>query len=168
MGSGNSPPRSLTRTPQRHRGGAMAQCRELTLPHCDIGHKASLVCVFLSEGQQMASCIAVSPTGDVRYWPSIAHDGSSIDVTGILEGQEFDYLLEVPQQQGYLLVTTTCSLVLLQQQLVNGRHVIQHRTIRQPSGFLGGIGKKFASIIIGMNSGGDKENVSLIFLIEFH
>lgn len=141
----------------------MAQCRELTLPHCDIGHKASLISVFLPDGQQMASCLAVSPTGDVRYWPSIAHDGSSVDVTGILDGQEFDKLLDVPPQQGYLLVTTTCSLVFLQLQLVNGRHVVHHKFIRQPSGFLGGFGKKFASIIIGMNSSNDKENVCLIF-----
>ncbi|XP_061388320.1 nuclear pore complex protein Nup133 [Musca vetustissima] len=163
-GTGNSPPKSakdlMARNTQR-RPGAMAQCRELTLPHCDIGHKASLVSVFLSEGQQMASCVAVSPTGDVRYWPSIAHDGSSVDLTNILDGQEFDFMLTLPPQHmpmSYLLVTTTCSLVLLQLQLQNGRHVLQHKTIRQPSGFLGGIGKKFASIIIGMNSGNDKEN----------
>ncbi|XP_004536057.1 nuclear pore complex protein Nup133 [Ceratitis capitata] len=157
-GENTSPrtPKELLRAQQR-RGTAMAQCRELTLPHCDIGHKASLVSVFLGEGQQMASCVAVSPTGDVRYWPSIAHDGSSVDVSGILDGQEFDQILNMPHQQGYLLVTTTCSLVLLQLQLVNGRHVMQHRTIRQPAGFLGGIGKKF-SIIMGMNSGSDKEN----------
>lgn len=144
------------RTPQRRT--TTAQCRELTLPHCDIGHKASLITVFMPDGQQMASCLAVSPTGDVRYWPSIAHDGSSIDSTGILEGQEFDYLLNIPPV-GYVLVTTTCSLVLLQLQLQNGRHTIQHKTIKPPSGFFGGIGKKFASIIIGMNNSQDKENV---------
>lgn len=172
VGTGNSPPKSakelINRNSQRRAGG-MAQCRELTLPHCDIGHKASLVSVFLSEGQQqMAFCVAVSPTGDVRYWPSIAHDGSSVDLTNILDGQEFDYMLTLPQQNmpmSYLLVTTTCSLVLLQLQLQNGRHVLQHKTIRQPSGFLGGIGKKFASIIIGMNSANDKENVSSSVLI---
>lgn len=152
-----STPKELVRAQQR-RGTAMAQCRELTLPHCDIGHKATLVSVFMSEGQQMASCVAVSPTGDVRYWPSIAHDGTSVDLSGILDGQEFDQMLNMPHQQGYLLVTTTCNLVLLQLQLVNGRHVLQHKTIRQPAGFLGGIGKKF-SIIMGMNSGNDKENV---------
>ncbi|KAL9894750.1 LOW QUALITY PROTEIN: nuclear pore complex protein Nup133 [Glossina fuscipes fuscipes] len=147
-------------TPQK-RGGTMIQCRELTLPHCDIGHKASLVSVFLSDQQQMASCVAVSPTGDVRYWPSIAHDGSSVDLTNILDGQEFDYLLSLPQKQmhlSYLLVTTTCNLILLQLQWQKGRHVLQYRSVRQPSGFLSGIGKKFASIIIGMNSGTDKEN----------
>lgn len=155
----------IPRTPQRRT--ATGQCRELTLPHCDIGHKASLITVFLSEAQQMASCLAVSPTGDVRYWPSIAHDGSSIDESGILEGQEFDALLSIPSV-GYVLATTTCSLVLLQLQLHNYRHTIVHRAIRPPSGFLGGIGKKFASIIIGMNSNQDKENVRFAFLIKFY
>lgn len=95
--------------------------------------------------------------GDVRYWPSIAHDGSSIDETGILEGQEFDALLSI-STLGYILATTTCNIVLLQLQLQSGRHSIVHKTVRTPGGFLGGIGKKFASIIIG-SSGQDRENV---------
>lgn len=143
------------RTPQRR--PAVSQSRELTLPHCDIGHKASLITVFTTEGQQMASCLSISPTGDVRYWPSIAHDGLSIDETGILDGQEFDELLNIPSI-GYVLVTTTCNLVLLQLQLANGRHNIVYKTVRPPSGFLGSIGKRFASIIIGSNSQ-DRENV---------
>jgi len=134
-----------------------SQCRELTLPHCDIGHKARLISVFVPENGQAAACLAVSTTGDVRYWPSIAHDGSSIDENGILEGQEFDQLTSI-NPQGYLLVTTTCHLVLLQIQIVNGRQRIVHRTIRPPSGFFGGFGKKFASIIIGMNSNQESEN----------
>lgn len=153
----SSPKLDSIRTPNRRT--ASGQCRELTLPHCDIGHKASLVSVFLADGQQMASCLAVSPTGDVRYWPSIAHDGSSIDESGILEGQEFDELLNI-SPIGYVLATTTCNLVLLQLQLSGGRHTIVHRAIKPPTGFLGGIGKKFASIIIGINSSHDKEHVS--------
>lgn len=144
------------RTPQRR--PVVSQCRELTLPHCDIGHKASLITVFTTEGQQMASCLSISPTGDVRYWPSIAHDGLSIDENGILDGQEFDQLLNIPSV-GYVLVTTTCNMVLLQLQLVNGRHNIIHKTVKPPSGFLGNIGKRFASIIIG-SSAQDRENVS--------
>lgn len=96
-------------------------------------------------------------TGDIRFWPSIAHDGSSIDESGILEGQEFDELLSIPPI-GYVLVTTTCNLVLLQFQLSSGRHTIVHKAVRTPSGFLGSIGKKFASIIIGSNAQ-ERENV---------
>lgn len=144
----------LQKTPSR---SAPSQCRELTLPHCDIGHKARLINVFVPEGSQTASCLAVSTTGDVRFWPSIAHDGSSIDTNGILEGQEFDQLTSI-NPQGYLLVTTTCNLVLLQIQVQSGRQRIIHRTIKTPTGFFGGFGKKFASIIIGMNSNQDSEN----------
>lgn len=56
-----SPKFDAPRTPQRR--NVTGQCRELTLPHSDIGHKASLISVFLTEGLQMASCLAVSPTG---------------------------------------------------------------------------------------------------------
>lgn len=57
----NSPKFDNVRTPQRRT--VSSQCRELTLPHCDIGHKASLITVFQPEGQQMASCLSISPTG---------------------------------------------------------------------------------------------------------
>lgn len=56
-----SPKFEVPRTPQRR--NTTGQCRELTLPHSDIGHKASLISVFATDGQQMASCLAVSPTG---------------------------------------------------------------------------------------------------------
>lgn len=145
------------RTPRRT---TTSQCRELTLPHCDIGHKASLVTVFTIDDQQFASCLAVSPTGEIRYWPSIAHDGSSIDVTEILEGQEFDELLNI-SPVGYILGTTTCNLVLLQLQLNGSRYSIVHRAIRPPTGILGGIGKRF-SMIFAMSSSQEKENVGAI------
>lgn len=74
-----------------------------------------------------------------------------------MEGQEFDELISIPPI-GYALVTTTCNLVLLQLQLHSGRHTIVHKAVRPPTGFLGGIGKKFASIIIGSNVQ-DRENV---------
>lgn len=105
----------------------------------------------------MASCLAVSPAGDVRYWPSIAHDGSSIDECNILEGQELEELVGL-RSGNYLLVTTKCSLVQLQIQLQGGRQAIVSRQVKPPSAFFGGIGKKFASIIIGIP---ERENVSV-------
>uniref|UniRef100_A0A182R889 Nucleoporin Nup133/Nup155-like N-terminal domain-containing protein n=1 Tax=Anopheles funestus TaxID=62324 RepID=A0A182R889_ANOFN len=141
-------------TPRRPYAG---QCRQLTLPHCDIGHKASLVTVFVNEGHQMASCLAVSPAGDVRYWQSIAHDGSSIDENNILEGQEFEQLIGLGGQE-FVLATTTCSLMRLNVHLQNGRYMIVPRLIKPPSGFFGGIGKRFASIIIGMHNSQEREN----------
>lgn len=141
-------------TPRR---ALASQCRQLTLPHCDIGHKATLITVFIADGHQMASCLAVSPAGDVRYWPSIAHDGSSIDECNILEGQEFEEMIGL-SNGNYLLVTTTCSLVQLQIQLHGGRQTILSRLVKPPSSLFGGIGKKFALIIIGIHSGQEREN----------
>lgn len=164
--------KNLTKTPTSARS-APSQCRELTLPHCVIGHKARLINVFVPEGSQTACCLAVSTTGDVRFWPSIGHDGSSIDENGILEGQEFDQITSL-SSQAYLLVTTTCNLVLLQIQIQSGRQRIFHRTIKPPSGFFGGFGKKFASILIGMNSNQETENKLIkityeaISSIEYH
>lgn len=63
-----SPRLENLRTPQRR--PIISQCRELTLPHCDIGHKASLITVFTTDGQQMASCLSISPTG-------ITYDGKT-------------------------------------------------------------------------------------------
>ncbi|KAH8251892.1 hypothetical protein KR038_010693 [Drosophila bunnanda] len=149
----NSPPRAGL-TPRRT--GGMAQSRELTLPYSDLGHKSELISVFHTAGQQMASCISVSATGDVRYWSSIAHDGNSVDLS-ILTGQEFVQLLNLPSQNGYLAVTSTCNLVFLKVGLANGRYTLHHKTIKPATSFLGGFGKKFASILIGMNPGGDKD-----------
>nr|ABL84948.1 Nup133 [Drosophila simulans] len=148
-----SPPRVFKLA---RRGGGLAQCRELTLPYSDLGHKSDLISVFQTEGQQMASCIAVSATGEVRYWSSIAHDGNSVDLS-ILTGQEFVQLLSLPTQQGYLAVTTTCNLVFLRVGLTNGHYTLHHKTIKPATSFLGGFGKKFASILIGMNTGADKD-----------
>lgn len=106
----------------------------------------------------MASCIAVSATGDVRYWASIAHDNNSVDLS-ILTGQEFVQLLNLPTQQGYLAVTSTCTLVFLRVGLTNGRYTLHHKTIKPATSFLSGFGKKFASMLIGMNNGNDKDQV---------
>ncbi|XP_017856219.1 PREDICTED: nuclear pore complex protein Nup133 [Drosophila arizonae] len=154
-GKVGSPPRLGK---HQRRTGTSAQCRELTLPYSDIGHKSELVSVFHTEGQQMASCIAISATGDVRYWTSIAHDNNSVDIS-ILTGQEFVQLLNLPTQQGYLAVTSTCTLVFLRVGLTNGRYTLHHKTIKPATSFLGGFGKRFASMLIGMNSGSDRDQL---------
>ncbi|EDW82956.1 uncharacterized protein Dwil_GK22571 [Drosophila willistoni] len=147
-----SPPRGAK---QQRRGGTLAQCRELTLPYSDLAHKSGLISVFQTEGQQTASCIAVSSTGDVRYWSSIAHDGNSVDLS-ILAGQEFVQLLNLPTQQGFLAVTSTSNLVFLRVALTKGRYTLHHKIIKPATSLLGGFGKKFASILIG-STGGEKD-----------
>ncbi|KAG8228600.1 hypothetical protein J437_LFUL009305 [Ladona fulva] len=55
------------------------QCRELNLPPSDLSHKADLVCIISGEGNHVPSCVAVTPEGIVRYWPSITHEGTSVE-----------------------------------------------------------------------------------------
>lgn len=64
-------------------------CKELTLPPSDLAHNADRVCVIPNvTDKQSASCIAVSPEGVVRYWPNIAYEGSSTEISAELRGDE--------------------------------------------------------------------------------
>nr|XP_022913982.1 nuclear pore complex protein Nup133 [Onthophagus taurus] len=133
-------------TPQRKT--ATNQCIELKLPQSDLAHKAELVSVFIAPNSNVASCIASSPEGVVRYWPSIAHEGVSIEECVDLQGQECDSLIET-NGFGCVLVTTTCTTVILQPQNNSGRHQLICKILKMPSGWLGGIGKRMSSLIFG-------------------
>ena len=80
----------------------------------------SQVNVFAANETQTPSCIAVSPEGTVRYWPSIAHEGSSYEVSADLQGQEC-YSLTDLQPVGSILATTTATVVLLHLDNVAGQ-----------------------------------------------
>ncbi|CAG2233694.1 NUP133 [Mytilus edulis] len=88
-------------------------CKELTLPPSDLAHNSDRVCVIPNNSDhQSASCIAVSPEGIVRYWPNIANEGSSVEISAELRGEECQCVVCLPPF-GCLLATTTSSLVLL-------------------------------------------------------
>ncbi|GJQ78399.1 putative nuclear pore complex protein [Trypoxylus dichotomus] len=124
------------------------QCFELQLPHSDLAHRAELVSVFMNPGTHFPSCIAVSPEGIVRYWPAVNYEGVSIEQVVDLQGQECDSLTNV-DGFGYILATTTCTVVLIQPQNLNGRHVLNCRPLKTPSGWLGGLSKRMSSLIFG-------------------
>ena len=125
-----------------------SQCRELLLPQSDLAHKAECIAVWLSTGHQVPSCMAISPEGVVRYWASVAHEGSSVETSAELAGQEVDCLTYVPGH-GCILATTTCTVALLQPQFLNGRNTISCRVLRTSQGWLGGIGRRMSSLIFG-------------------
>ncbi|KAL0269100.1 UNVERIFIED_CONTAM: hypothetical protein PYX00_006935 [Menopon gallinae] len=125
-----------------------SQCRELTLPSSDLAYRAELVVVFTPVGGQVPSCIAVSPEGLIRYWPSITHEGSSIEMNADLQGQECDSLTDI-SPLGCILATTTATVVLVQPQMTGGRHSIACRPLKLPHGWLGGISKLIPSLIFG-------------------
>lgn len=125
-----------------------SQCRELLLPQSDLAHKAECIAVWLPTGHQVPSCMAVSPEGVVRFWASVAHEGSSVETSAELAGQEVDCLTYVPGH-GCILATTTCTVALLQPQFANGRNTISCRVLRTSQGWLGGIGRRMSSLIFG-------------------
>ncbi|CAL4189009.1 unnamed protein product, partial [Meganyctiphanes norvegica] len=90
------------------------QFRELTLPPSDLAHRAQLVVVYAPTDGQVPACIAVSPEGFVRYWPSIAHEGSYHEISTELQGQECESLIFLGASLGCLLATTTSTTLLIQ------------------------------------------------------
>ncbi|CAK9828636.1 Nuclear pore complex protein Nup133 [Anthophora retusa] len=125
-----------------------SQCRELLLPQSDLAHKAQCIVVWLSQGQQVPSCMAVSPEGIVRFWASVAHEGSSVETSAELAGQEVDCLTYIPGH-GCILATTTCTVALLQPQFVGGKNSVTVQVLRTSQGWLGGIGRRMTSLIFG-------------------
>ena len=136
----------LTDTPSKK--SLLNQCFELQLPQSDLAHRAELVSVFVSSGSTTPSCIAVSPEGVVRYWPAIVHEGVSVEQHVSLQGQECDSLTDI-EGLGCVLATTTCTVVLIQPQLFGGRNTLKCKTLRIPTGWLGGISKRMSSLIFG-------------------
>ncbi|XP_034943346.1 nuclear pore complex protein Nup133 [Chelonus insularis] len=131
---------------QRH--AFKSQCRELLLPQSDLAHKADCIVVWVPPGHQVPSCMAVSPEGIVRYWPSVAHEETSVETSAELAGQEVDCLTHIPGH-GCILATTTCTVALLQPQFNSGRNSISCRVLRTSQGWLGGIGRRMSSLIFG-------------------
>jgi len=135
-------------------GGGRAQCRELSLPPSDLAHRAELCLVYSAgEGGHTPCCLAVSPEGVVRYWPSIAQEGTSSEISAELGGQECFSVTDI-HPVGSLLATTTATLVLI-------HHVGQSlacRRLSAPSGLLGGLGRRVSSLLWGaMPAGGSGE-----------
>jgi len=135
-------------------GGGRAQCRELSLPPSDLAHRAELCLVYSQgEGGHTPCCLAVSPEGVVRYWPSIAQEGTSTEISAELGGQECFSVTDI-HPVGTLLATTTATLVLIH----HTGQSLACRRLAAPSGLLGGIGRRVSSLLWGaMPAGGAGE-----------
>ncbi|XP_057660912.1 nuclear pore complex protein Nup133 [Diorhabda carinulata] len=147
-------------TPQR-KLGSLNQCFELQLPQSDLAHRAELVSVFINVGSNIPSCIAVSPEGVLRYWPAIAHEGITVEQTVDLQGQECDSLTNV-EGLCCILATTTCTVVLIHPEIISGRHVLNCKPLKAPSGWLGGISKRMSSLIFGPISSEQSNETRLV------
>nr|XP_022333914.1 nuclear pore complex protein Nup133-like [Crassostrea virginica] len=137
----------------RYKGGHNARtvfCKELTLPPSDLAHNAERVCVIPSvSDRQSASCIAVSPEGIVRYWPNIAYEGSSTEISAELRGDECASVVNF-EPFGCLLATTTSSLVLLSP--VSGQNTLTCHPLKGSQGMFSGIGRRMSSFIFGAST----------------
>ncbi|XP_054152928.1 nuclear pore complex protein Nup133-like [Oppia nitens] len=126
-------------------------CYELQLPPSDLSHNADLVCVLdrTQKSQSIPSTIAVTPEGIVRYWPNIAYEEHSIETTAIdLQGQECISLTDI-EPYGYILGTTTSSLVHITVNVIDGQNTINCRLLKVPQGVLAGFGRKVSSLLFG-------------------
>lgn len=84
----------------------------------------------------------------VRYWAAVAHECLYVEMSVDLQGQECDSITSI-DGLGCILATTTCTVVLVQPQLVNGRCSLTCQPLKLPTGWLGGISKKMSSLIFG-------------------
>ncbi|KAL5008238.1 hypothetical protein ScPMuIL_013819 [Solemya velum] len=122
-------------------------CKELTLPPSDLAHNASRVCVITnSSDSQSASCVAVSPEGVVRYWPNIAYESSSVEISAELKGEECHSVINFAPF-GCLLATTTSFLALLSP--VPGQNTLTCHPLKAAQGMFAGIGRRMSSFIFG-------------------
>lgn len=137
----------------RYKGGQSTRtvfCKELTLPPSDLAHNADRVCVIPSvTDNQSASCIAVSPEGIVRYWPNIAYEGSSTEISAELRGDECASVVNF-EPFGCLLATTTSSLVLLLP--MSGQNTLTCHPLKGSQGMFSGIGRRMSSFIFGAST----------------
>ncbi|KAH7942252.1 hypothetical protein HPB49_022305 [Dermacentor silvarum] len=132
---------------QYKQGSRNRSCRMLTLPPSDLAHRADLVCVLLRD-ELAPAALAVAPAGILRYWPNIAHEGSSTDALADLQGEEC-YSLTNTQPIGCILATTTSSLMLVTPSVVDGQTALLIKPLKAPQGLLAGIGRRVSSFIFG-------------------
>ncbi|XP_059142575.1 nuclear pore complex protein Nup133-like isoform X2 [Physella acuta] len=122
-------------------------CKELTLPPSDLAHSAERVCVIPSDNDsQPAACVAVSPEGVVRYWPNIAFESSTAEISAELRGEECAKVINF-QPHGCLLATTTSSLLLLVPS--PGQAIIHCKPLKASQGLFSGISRRMSSFIFG-------------------
>ncbi|XP_078352494.1 nuclear pore complex protein Nup133-like isoform X2 [Oculina patagonica] len=132
-------------------------CKELMLPASELYHMADLVCVVSpcnDDGSNMSgvSVMAVSPEGVVRYWPSLTHGSSSIDLDTDLIGSQC-HSLTAFQPFGCILMTTTNELLLLS----GSQKAIKCHNLNAPSSVFTELGRRMTSFIFGSQPAANHE-----------
>lgn len=124
----------------------VGNCFELLLPASDLGHCAELVTVFESNrGNGFASCLSITPSGNVRYWDDISLENSYTELSIGSHGDEaFAFLTTLhPPEQNCIVATSAGTLMHI------CLNEMKYRIMKPAHGMLSGIGRRVSSFFFG-------------------
>ncbi|XP_036386531.1 nuclear pore complex protein Nup133 [Megalops cyprinoides] len=125
----------------------LSVCKDLQLPPSEFTYSADLVAIS-SQGSvetapvQSISVMAVSPEGTVRYWPSLAHEGTYTETEADL-GENLCNFLTAVKGNSFVLSSYKNQLLRVGPDS-SGR--LQQRPLQQGQGVLSGIGRRVSSL----------------------
>lgn len=125
----------------------LSVCKDLQLPSSEFAYSADLVSISSSGPLDLApiqsiSVLAVSPDGVVRFWPSLAHEGSYTEISLDLSGYLSNYVAAV--KGGSFIVSSYRGHLLRLSADSSGK--LHHRPVQQGQGMLSGIGRRVSSL----------------------
>ncbi|XP_062865729.1 nuclear pore complex protein Nup133 isoform X2 [Trichomycterus rosablanca] len=125
----------------------LSVCKDLQLAPSDYAYTADLIAVNSSSPLESASvqCVCVmaaSPDGPVRFWPSLAHEGTYVETPADPGGHPRDHVAAV--RGGSFIVSSYRGHLLRAGPDGSGR--LYQRPVQQGHGVLSGIGRRVSSL----------------------
>uniref|UniRef100_A0A4W3HN01 Nucleoporin 133 n=1 Tax=Callorhinchus milii TaxID=7868 RepID=A0A4W3HN01_CALMI len=123
----------------------LSVCKELQLPPSECLFVADLIAVSYqneSSSVQSLSVMAASREGTVRYWPSLAHEGSFTEITVDLGGNECEFLIAI-MGGGFILASHSNQLLRL---TPDSSGKVSQRPVQQSQGMLSGLSRRVSSL----------------------
>ncbi|KAM9018268.1 nuclear pore complex protein Nup133 isoform 2-T2 [Ara ararauna] len=135
----------------------LSLCKELQLPPSDFQWSSSLAAISCLGGsgevpslQSLAIMVATSE-GSVRYWPSLAHEGSYTETFTDFGGSLCSFLTAV-KGGSFILSSSSGQLIRL---IPDSSGKIHQHTLPQGQGMFSGIGRKVSSLLGILSPGND-------------
>ncbi|XP_064177586.1 nuclear pore complex protein Nup133 [Anguilla rostrata] len=125
----------------------LSVCKDLQLPSSEFTYSADLIALsslspLETAPVQSISVMAVSPEGTVRYWPSLAHEGTFTETVADL-GENLCNFLTAVKGNSFVLSSYKNQLLRLGMD-ISGR--LQQRPLQLGQGMLSGIGRRVSSL----------------------
>ncbi|XP_062404993.1 nuclear pore complex protein Nup133 [Sardina pilchardus] len=125
----------------------LSVCKDLQLPPSEFAYSADLISISSSNQLDSApiqsiSVLAVSPEGTIRFWASLAHEGSYVEMTADLGGHLSNFVTAV-KGNSYIVSSYKGQLLRVAMD-VSGK--LQQRPLQQGQGVLSGIGRRVSSL----------------------